>query len=147
MLDLEARGDLEVRGWALIVSLGYGSSIGETLTPADADYEETVIGLGVGRIFPIGKTALELAIIPSFAEVNIDDDDDANGSNGSRSQVRIGASVRWAVPLDKWWRLTITADSNFSPRSFAHEIHVDPDLPPLPAWTGGLRIGASGKLL
>jgi hypothetical protein len=147
MLDLEARGDLEVRHWLLVISFRYGSSIGETLTPADAEYEETVVGLGVGRTIAIGKTQLSLAIIPSFAAVNIDDDDDANGSNGSRSTVRIGASVKWSVPLDKWWRFTITADSDFSPRSFAHEVYVDPSLPPLPAWTGGFRLGASGKLL
>jgi hypothetical protein len=147
MLDLEARGDLEVRHWLLVISFRYGSSIGETLTPADAEYEETVVGLGVGRTIAIGKTQLSLAIIPSFAAVNIDDDDDANGSNGSRSTVRIGASLKWSVPLDKWWRFTITADSDFSPRSFAHEVYLDPSLPPLPAWTGGFRLGASGRLL
>ncbi|MEO7110985.1 MAG: hypothetical protein ABI183_11155, partial [Polyangiaceae bacterium] len=102
---------------------------------------------GVGRTLPIGKTQLSLAIIPSFAAVNIDDDDDANGSNGSRTQVRLGAALKWSVPLDKWWRFTITADSDFSPRSLTHQVHVDPTLPPLPAWTGGLRFGAAGKLL
>ena len=147
MLDLEARGDLEVRRWLLVISFRYGSSIGEQLTPYDASYEETVIGLGVGRSLPIGKTQLSLALIPSFAEVNIDDDDDAKGSNGSRTQVRIGAALRWSVPLDKWWRFTITADSDISPRSLTHEVHVGPSLPPIPAWTGGLRFGAAGKLL
>jgi hypothetical protein len=147
MLDLEARGDLEVKHWLLVLSFRYGSSIGETLTPADAEYEETVVGLGVGRTIALGKTQLSLAIIPSFASVNIDDDDDANGSNGSRSTVRIGASVKWSVPLDKWWRFTVTADSDFSPRSFAHYVYLDPSLPPLPSWTGGFRVGASGKLL
>lgn len=147
MLDLEARGDLEVKNWLLVISFRYGSSIGETLTPADASYEETVVGLGIGRTLALGKTQLSLAIIPSFAAVNIDDDDDANGSNGSRTTVRIGAALRWSVPLDKWWRLTVTADSDFSPRSFAHYVYVDPSLPPLPAWTGGFRLGASGKLL
>lgn len=147
MLDLEARGDLEVKRWLLVISFRYGSSIGEQLTPNDASYEETVIGLGAGRTLPIGKTQLSFAIIPSFAAVNIDDDDDANGNNGSRTQVRIGASLKWSVPLDKWWRFTITADSDFSPRSLTHEVHVDPDLPPIPAWTGGLRFGAAGKLL
>ena len=147
MLDLEARGDLEVKHWLLVVSFRYGSSIGEQLTPTDAAYEETVIGLGAGRTVPLGKTALELAIVPSFAAVNIDDNDDANGSNGSRTQVRLGLSARWSIPLDKWWRFTITADSDFSPRSLTHDVHVNPNLPPLPAWTGGLRFGAAGKLL
>ncbi|MEO7112663.1 MAG: hypothetical protein ABI183_19610, partial [Polyangiaceae bacterium] len=45
MLDLEARGDLEVKRWLLVISFRYGSSIGEQLTPNDASYEETVIGL------------------------------------------------------------------------------------------------------
>ncbi len=147
MLDLEARGDLEVKNWLLVLSFRYGSSIGETLTPADASYEETVVGLGIGRSLSLGKTRLSLAIVPSFAAVNIDDDDDANGSNGSRTTVRVGASLKWSVPLDKWWRFTITADSDFSPRSLTHDVYVNPSLPPLPAWTGGLRLGAAGKLL
>lgn len=147
MLDLEARADLEVQRWFLSLSLRYGSSIGETLTPHDASYDETVIGLGIGRTIPLGKTALEMALAPAIASVNIDDDDDANGTNGSRSELRFGASVRWSIPIDDWWRFTITADSDFAGRSLTHYVYVDPNLPPLPFWTGGLRFGAAGKLL
>ncbi len=147
MLDLEAHGDLEVRHWFLTVSLRYGSSIGETLTTSDATYEETVIGIGVGRTFPIGKTALQILIEPSIASVTIDDDDDANGSAGSRSEVRAGAAVRWSIPLDNLWRFAISADSDLSPRSLAHYVYVDSSLPPLPLWTGGLRLGVTGRLL
>jgi hypothetical protein len=147
MLDLEAHGDLEVRRWFLSVSLRYGSSIGETLAANDATYEETVIGIGVGRTFRIGKTVLQLLLEPSIAAVTIDDDDDTNGSYGSRSEVRVGAGVRWSIPLDNLWRFTITADSDLSPRSLTHYVYVDPSLPPLPLWTGALRLGVAGKLL
>ncbi|MEO8876099.1 MAG: hypothetical protein ABI461_10970 [Polyangiaceae bacterium] len=147
MLDLEARGDLVVKRWFLTASLRYGTSIGETLTRRDASYDETAIGIGVGREIPIGKTALQIALAPSIVSVNIDDADDANGTNGSRSGLRVGASIRWSVPLDEWWRFTVTADSDLSPRSLTHYVYLDSDLPPLPFWTGGLRLGAAGKLL
>ncbi|MGH7284579.1 MAG: hypothetical protein ACRELY_23890, partial [Polyangiaceae bacterium] len=147
MVDLEARFCLEQGKWLVLGSLRYGSSVGESLVSTDDSYDEIAASIGIGRRFPIGESAIDVAILPGLVAASLDDDDETGATSPPKTELRIGASVQWWTSLEDGWRLTVTADTDVAPRGLGDSVRSDPDEPPLPAWTAGLRLGASGRLL
>jgi hypothetical protein len=145
MLDFEGRVDVVVRAWSLFGSLRYSIAL-RGPTPTSSEYSEADVGVGVGRRISLGATRLDLGFIPSLATTRLEDDDET-GLHGTVVEFRVGASIRWSVPVNPFWRLTVAADTDLSPEGLRRPVRVEPDLPPLPAWTGGVRVGASGELL
>jgi hypothetical protein len=146
MIDFEARGDLLVRDWMLTLSLRYAPSIGPD--NSDTTYEELVAGLGVGRRFHLGSEALDVSILPRVAVMNMQwDGDDPDPKSGGAAEFRLGLQLRWSAPINPFWQLTITADSDVTPAGLDHAERLGPTAPALPAWTGGVRVGATGLLL
>lgn len=148
MLDLEARADVFVNRWLLFLSFRYAPGLASGADQDDQSYEETAIGVGAGRHETLGKTAIDFAVLPSLATMSFDDESgsyDAHG--GTRAELRLGVSLRWSIPLGPSWRLGVTADTDVAPQSLHRAVRLDPDGAPLPAWTGGLRVGAAGALL
>jgi hypothetical protein len=145
MFDVEGRVDLSVRDWLVVASLRYGRGLGGDVDDAST-YSEAAFGLGAGRQFAVGKTLVDLALVPSLATMRFDDQDES-GVHGSLIEFRVGLSARWLVNLGPSWRLTLTADTDVAPEGLIHPVRVESQLPPLPAWTGALRVGASGRLL
>jgi hypothetical protein len=148
MLDLEARADVTIRQWLLLVSFRYARGLKSGADADDQSYEETAIGVGAGRHETLGTTTLDVALVPSLATMSFDDESgsyDARG--GTRSELRVGVSLRWSVALGPSWRLGITADTDVAPQGLVRSVRLDPDGAPLPAWTGGLRVSAAGALL
>jgi len=148
MVDFEGRADVTVGVWSLFASLRYAVAFTEGDDTAST-YSEVDFGLGAGRQIALGATLLDVAFVPSLATMRFEDPDDDDGvaHDGSVAEFRLGASVRWSVPVGRSWRVTLTADSDIAPEGLAHEVRVRAGTLPFPAWTGGLRLGASGKLL
>jgi hypothetical protein len=143
MLDFEGRIDVSVREWLLVGSLRYSVSLPSGYS---GTYSEADLGLGLGRRWELGKTAIDLSFIPSVAASRFTDSDE-KGFQGTVVQFRVGASARWSVPLSSSWRLTLTLDTDLAPQDAVHPVRVEHEAPPLPAWTSGFRLGASGQLL
>ncbi|MGA2451329.1 MAG: hypothetical protein ABTD50_21935 [Polyangiaceae bacterium] len=146
MVEFEGSADVRVQSWILCALFRFGFGAGGDDDDATT-YSETDIGLGAGRGFALGATTVDAVFVPSLATMRFDDRDEPGGPGGSVSEFRLGARVRWSIPMSASWRFTLTADSEIAPQGFAHPIHTQPLMPALPAWTGGMRIGASGRLL
>ena len=146
MIDLEARADLRVDRLLLFASfenVPFGFVSGQGL---DADaYRESSIALGLGRTIPVGSCALDLAGAPSIVTMRLSRDA-PNHARADDVELRVGISARLDVPLSKSWDFTITADTDVIPDALRSANRIDP-LPAFPAWTSGLRVGASGALL
>ena len=146
MVEFEGSADVRLQAWILCALFRFGLGAGGDDDDATT-YSETDIGLGAGRVFPLGATTIDVVFVPSLATMRFDDRDEPGGPGGSLSEFRLGARLRWSVPVSASWRLTLTTDSEIAPQGLAHPVHTEPLLPALPAWTGGMRIGASGRLL
>lgn len=61
---------------------------------------------------------------------------------GSATDVRFGLLVRALVGRSSW-RFAPAIDADLAPTRLRREVRIDPSLPPLPAWSVGLALGAS----
>jgi hypothetical protein len=145
MLDLEGTLALAVRSWALVASLRYSPSFGGQSASASS-YTEADAGLAVGPRITIGSTNLDLACGPSVAMMRFVDGDES-GIHGTLTELRVGATLRWSLRLNPSWLATISADSEIAPEGLVHAVHLESNEAALPVWTGGLRLGALGRLL
>lgn len=146
MLDFEGSADVRVQSWVLCALFRFGLGVAGGGDDA-SEYSETDIGLGAGRSFTLGTTMLDAIFVPSLATMRFDDHDEVTSPPGSLSELRLGARIRWSIPLKMAWRLTMTGDTEMAPQGFDHPVRTQSRLPALPAWTGGVRLGASGRLL
>jgi hypothetical protein len=117
------------------------------------------LGVGVGRRFHAGRAAVDLAFEPSFVVMHMEYDapggSEAESWDGTVVTLRADVSARLALPIGDSWVLTLTIDGGLAPSILANptRLQVPESItagnppPPFPAWTGGLRIGASGALL
>jgi hypothetical protein len=146
MADAELRVDLHVREWFVLASLRYAPiAASPRFLNNDGDtYSEIAVALGVGRTFRAGPSTFDLALVPSVAVLSMETSDDVDQD---LAELRIGGSGRWAYPIGGNWRFTVTLDSDLAPGAFAGSSRADPTLPPFPAWTMGLRVGAAASLL
>ena len=146
MFDFEARADAVVTRWLLTLSLRYAPSFGPD--NSDFTYEEVELALGAGRRIPLGRGALDLSVLPGLVTMNMQwDEDTSTPRSGGSSAFRLGLSGRWSTPVSDTWRFTVTVDGDVTPAGLDHALRPGIDAPELPAWTAGLRVGASGALL
>jgi hypothetical protein len=146
LFDLEARADAILRGWLVTLSFRYAPSLGPDTS--DFVFDEAVIGLGVGRRLSVGRGAIDLSVVPSFATMDLRwDQDDSDPQSQSHSAFLLGVSARWSTPLSGAWSFTVTADGDVAPFWLVHPSDLGADEPAFPSWTFGLRLGASGALL
>jgi hypothetical protein len=147
MWDNELRFDVLLHDWILLANMRYAflGIVKGIALDSDA-YEEIAVGFGAGRELRWGRNTLDLTASPSVVFVNLEKDTPVEVS-GERAQVRIGVAARYGHALGLGWKFTITLDTEVAPSSLIRNRHVDPDLPPIPAWTAGLRFGAEANLL
>jgi len=159
VLDVEARADVVLRSWLLLLSIRSAllSCMGQQGLDCDV-YTDVSFGLGVGRRFAAGGPAIDLAFAPSIAVMNMEYDYGPEDSAIRETQVvlRLDASARLAVPLGRGWALTVTLDGGMAPSLVASPLRLSLPAPAggnaapppaFPAWTGGLRLGATAALL
>jgi hypothetical protein len=157
--ELEARGDLLLRQWLLTLSLrsALTSCTGQEGIDCDV-YNDASIGVGAGRRLRLGSLALDLVLEPSFVVMHMEFDGPSEGQNvqGSLVALRADASGRLAIPFGPSWALTLTIDGGVTPSVLASPSRLplpsaaaasSPQPAPFPAWSGGLRLGLSGKIL
>jgi hypothetical protein len=161
MIDVEVHAGVILDQWLLFLSirdapLGLFAQQG-----VDADaYVEAAAGLGVGRRFDVGLATFDVALVPSLVATRMEYDyppgSESNGFQGNDVELRLGALVRMGLPLSRTWRLTLTVDTDLAPGNLANPARISlpstitapPGEPtPFPAWTTGIRLGATGALL
>jgi hypothetical protein len=146
MWDNELRIDAILHAWTLVAQLRY-AFLGQVagIAPDTDVYEEIGLGFGAGKQLEWGRNVLDLTVSPSVVFVNIERDAPVEKA-GELAQLRIGAAARYRYRLGLW-SFTLTLDSEIAPGSLIRERHPDSSLPPIPAWTLGLRVGAATSLL
>jgi hypothetical protein len=158
MVDLEAHAAISIDRWVLLVFIRDAPAGLYAEQGVDADaYQEAGAGLGVGRRFDIGSASLDVALEPSLVatrmEVDVPPGSEGNGYHGSDVELRMGALLRMSLPVATGWRLTLSADTDVSPGNLATPMRIElpagvpGSTPTFPAWTTGLRVGATGALL
>jgi hypothetical protein len=145
--DSELRADVLLHDWSILAFMRYAFLGAVSGIAADTDeYEEIGMGFGVGRELRWGRHTLDLTASPAVVFVNMESDG-AMTKEGEGAQLRINAAARYGYGLGRGWRFTLTLDSEAAPSSLAKAKYAEPGLPPLPAWTVGLRVGAAASLL
>ena len=161
VLDVEARGDVMFERWLLLATIRSAvmSCVGQQGLDCDV-YTDVSAGLGVGRRLHAGPAEIDVAFEPSLVVMHMEYDayPTAEGQawTGTLVTLRADLSARLALPLGHGWALTVTFDGGLAPTILANPTSLQPppgsppvseQPPPFPAWTGGLRVGASGALL
>jgi hypothetical protein len=163
VLDVEARMDVLLERWLLFATIRSAviSCLGEQGVDCDV-YNDVSLGVGVGRRFRAGVSSVDLGLEPSLVVMHMEYDlpspnepsgDEDDSVDGTLVALRIDASARLSMPLSDRWSLTLTIDAGVTPQLLASPERLalpagtpGPLPPPFPAWTGGIRIGASGAL-
>lgn len=160
VLDVEGRVDLLLDRWLLMSTIRSAlvSCLGAQGVDCDV-YNDVSVGVGAGRRIRAGAAAVDLALEPSVVwmhmEYDVSPGSESQSVAGSEVALRVDASVRLAVPLGESWALTLTVDAGLAPTLLGTtRLDLPPNLagmaappPPFPAWTGAVRLGASGALL
>ena len=157
VLDVEARADLFLDRWLAMMTIrsAVASCLGRQGVDCDV-YNDVSVGVGAGRRLRAGTAAVDVALEPSVVWMRMEYDGgvggESAGGQGTEVTLRVDASARLAVPLGPSWALTLTVDAGLAPSLLASptKITLPPgagDVPAFPAWTGGVRVGASGALL
>lgn len=157
VLDVEARLDVLLGRWLVLSTLR--SALVSCLPGQGLDcdvYNDVSFGVGVGRRVRTGSATVDLGLEPSVVWMHMEYDgaSEAQDVAGDEVALRVDASARLAVSLSERWALTVTVDAGLAPAMLETHRLESPasfgDLsppPPFPAWTGGVRIGASGAVL
>ncbi len=159
VFDVEARVDVMFDRWFLMSTLRSAlvSCLGGQGVDCDV-YNDVSLGVGAGRRFRAGTAAVDLGLAPSIVWMHMEYDapgaTEAQSVAGSEVALRVDASARLAVPFSEGWALTLTVDAGLAPTMLG-TTRLEPPAnlpaaaaaPPFPAWTGGVRVGASGALL
>jgi hypothetical protein len=161
VLDVEARADILFDRWLMLMTLRSAlvSCLGQQGVDCDV-YSDVSAGIGAGRRFRLGGPDIDVALEPSLVVMHMEYDGTPGpeGRTVEDTQVvlRLDTSARLAVPVDQHWVLTVTLDAGLAPSMLANPTRLALPVgpapggqppPPFPAWSGGLRLGASGELL
>jgi len=159
VIDVEARGDILFGPWLMPVTLRSSlvSCLGQQGLDCDV-YNDVSFGAGVGRRVRAGGSDIDFALEPSLVVMHMEYDGAgaAGVVAGTEVAMRFDLSARLAVPLNPHWFLTLTLDGGLVPSLLAKPVRLSlpqgaaadaQSPPPFPAWSGGVRVGASGALL
>jgi hypothetical protein len=161
VVDVEARADIVAERWLVMAAVrsAVASCLGQQGIDCDV-YNDVSAGIGVGRRFATGPAVLDVVVAPSVVAMRMEYDTmgaaEGKEVEGAEVALRLDVSSRLAVPLSERWALTVTVDTGISPSLLVSPVRLQlptgapagaAPVPPFPAWTGGVRIGASGALL
>ena len=161
VIDVEARADVIFNRWLMLVSLQSSlvSCLGKQGLDCDV-YTDVSLGAGVGRRFRVGAPDIDVALAPAVVVMHMEYDGAAGAEGqaleGTAVALRFDASTRLAIPVSSHWALTVTLEGGLAPSMLTNPSRLalpagapaDAQQPPaFPAWSGGVRVGASGALL
>jgi hypothetical protein len=147
MWDSEVRADVLFHDWLVMALIRYAPLAAVSGLAPDTDaYGELGFGFGAGRHWRWDRQTLELTLAPSIVLVALEIDSPKERS-GELAQLRVTAAARYGYGLGRGWRFTVTLDTEVAPSSLIQARYANPALPPIPAWTAGLRLGAAASLL
>ena len=147
MPDFAFRADVRANDWIVTATVRVAPTAAQlSAFVGGYAYNETSLALGVGRRFRIASTSLDLTAQAALVLMSEDGDVPVE-EGGAPSELRVGACVRWLLFAKSRIRPNIALEGEIAPTALATPLRVGPDLPPLPTWTLGLRIGITGELL
>ena len=147
MPDFAFRADVRANDWIVTATVRVAPTAAQlNAFVAGYAYNETSLALGVGRRFRIASTSLDLTAQAALVLMSEDGDAPVE-EGGAPSELRVGACVRWLLFAKSRIRPNITLEGEIAPTALATPLRVGADLPPLPTWTLGLRVGITGELL
>ena len=148
-MDMELRGDIFLEGWLVTAFVRYapfGGYFGGRKIPAFA-YDEIAVGVGAGQRVALGEIGVvDLSIAPELVVMEEEGDVPADGTAGSDDEMRLVATARLVLTRSPW-HPTLTLDAEIAPFAAAHPAIADVNLPSLPTWTAGLRVGIARDFL
>lgn len=136
--------------WELGVEAALEPFYGTALrTPPGFQMLATVLGVGAGRREPIGGgfelVALGRASVALVHE-EIEGPLETQEIQGTRSELRLGASASLVYARESRFRLRATLAGDFAPSKLSASREIDPKLPKLPTWGATLSIGVEADL-
>jgi hypothetical protein len=113
--------------------------------PSGFSMDSAAIGVAVGHRSELGPISCDALIGPTVVlesqEAYGPRPDSTEGIGGSALDARLDLTLRATVPRSSRFRVYAAGDIEVSPHRLAHPKQLDPELPPLPAWTSGVAVG------
>ena len=148
-VGVAARGTLPFDRWLASLWVRYTAFVADVGdSGADLDYSELVIGGAAGYSLLTEPVRLDAALTVGMAVVDMETQSTASVQDGPQEvqsglvDGRVGLELALVVPLTEMFHLPIALDADLAPASLANsDRRLDPLLPPVPAYTLGLRAG------
>lgn len=135
------------RGWLVGVNARWNFADGFVSAPPPSGFnmDSGAIGVAVGHRWEAGRLAYDALLGPTLVLEDVEAfgaaGESSDGIGGSALDARIDVGLRVSAPASSRIRFYATYDLELSPSRVAHPKQLDPELPPLPAWTSGLALG------
>ena len=115
--------------------------------PSGFSMDSGAIGVAVGHRSRIGAFACDALVGPTLVlesqEAFGSTPEASDGIGASALDARLDLTLRATGPTSSRVRMSAAGDIKVSPHRVLHPKHLDPELPPLPAWTSGLAVGVA----
>jgi len=150
LFDAEGRADVVVRSWIVLASARYAAN---AIVPDDAfngySYTELGVSAGLGRRAELGKDLLDVTLTPTIVSITAATDQASGGEGDERTvaQVRLTGAVRYVLRGSGSWRFSAIAEGDLAPKELKGPQRLGGQLPALPRWSLGLRLGVMADLL
>jgi len=137
--ELDVRADLRIHTWLVTFGLRATPLTLVQRGPFDPDaYQETGLGLGLGRELSFGRSALAITGAASVMYIWLEND--SLGESAEQAQLRLAAVARWGYQITHAVRLNAAVDGEIAPSGFVTGV-TQPGLVAFPAFTVGGRLG------
>jgi hypothetical protein len=130
--------------WSVGAWVRYGLPYVFDRTPVDFSMSDFGSGLSVGRrLLAAGPMELHVTFDPSIGFVSMEGGTESNLAQGAKLDARLGLGARGTLRFTRMWHGVVALDGEIAPASAAKARHIDPALPPLPAYSLGASVGVS----
>jgi hypothetical protein len=134
-------------GWLIGVSARweFAANFVSLTPPSGFSMGSGAVGVEFGRRWGFGGFNYDVLVGPTVAlesqEAYGPSTGKDEGIGGSAIDARLNLKLRASGPSSARVRVYATGDVEVSPRRLFHQKQLDPELPPLPAWTSGIAVG------
>jgi hypothetical protein len=133
-------------GWLVGVSARweFAANYVSAIAPAGFSMGAGAVGVELGHRWELGAFSGDALVGPSVvleSQEAYGPPTAKDGIEGSAIDARINLKLRASGPSSSRLRVYAAGDVEVSPRRLVRPKQLDPELPPLPAWSSGLAIG------